>query len=77
MDFDMHCTVSSYSIVYVPKKGDPMQIKNTGSKFNANAMNLMTKAQQGDKFQFIHIRTVCPGDDMMPLTNTLDYTVNK
>jgi hypothetical protein len=77
MDFDMHCTVTSYSIVYVPKKGEPIEIKNTGPKFNASAMSLMAKAQQGDIFQFVNIRTICPSGDMRPSYNTLDYTVNK
>ncbi len=75
MDFDVQCSIQSYIAVYIPKNGDPDQVNNTGSPFNAKLKNLMDKAKVGDRFEFLNIKTRCPGDDVGRDGNTLTYIV--
>ena len=63
MDFDVQCSIQSYTAMYIPKNGDPVQVNNTGSPFNAQLKNLMAKAKVGDRFEFLNIKTRCPEDN--------------
>ena len=75
MDFDAQCSIQSYTAMYLPKNGDPVQINNTGSPFNTALKNLMMKAKIGDIFEFTNIKTRCPGDSASRDSNTLTYVV--
>jgi GldM C-terminal domain len=75
MDFDVQCSIQSYTAMYIPKNGDPVQVNNTGSSFNAKLKNLMDKAKVGDRFEFLNIKTRYPGDDVGRDGNTLTYIV--
>jgi GldM C-terminal domain len=75
MDFDVQCSIQSYTAMYLPKNGDPIQINNIGSPFNAKIKSLMNKAKMGDRFEFLNIKTRCPGDDAGRDGNTLTYIV--
>lgn len=75
MDFDFQCSIQSYTAMYLPKNGDPVQINNIGSPFNTALKSLMMKAKIGDRFEFMNIRTRCPGDSVTRDGNTLTYIV--
>jgi hypothetical protein len=61
--------------MYIPKNGDPVQINNRGSPFNAKLKILMDKAKVGDRFDFLSIKTRSPGDDAGRDSSTLTYIV--
>jgi hypothetical protein len=75
MDFDAQCSIQSYTAMYLPKNGDPIQINNTGSPFNTSLKNLMSKAKIGDRFEFMNIKVRCPSDCPARDSNTLTYVV--
>lgn len=75
MDFDFQCSIQSYTAMYLPKNGDPVQINNIGSLFNTTLKNFMAKAKIGDRFEFMDIKVRCPNDCTNIYSNTLTYLV--
>lgn len=61
-DFDARCEIAGFTLVYLPRKQDPVEVTNVGATFNAAARELVDKAKPGDTYLFNNVRAKCPGD---------------
>ncbi len=70
-DFDAKCTVSSFTCVYKSMDNKTTTIKNEGTSFNAQLLDLIKKARVGDLFLFQEIKAKCPEDTTPRLINDI------
>lgn len=61
-DFDARCEIAGFTMVYVPKRQDPIEVVNPGPRFTGGVANAVAQAKPGDTYQFQNIRAKCPGD---------------
>jgi hypothetical protein len=75
-DYDLTCAIAGFSIVRVPRKGDPVELQNTGPLFNAAVQKLVEQAAPGDTYFFDDIRVKCPGDEAARTINSLTFFID-
>lgn len=61
-DFDATCQIQGYTLVYVPKRQDPVEVVNAGPRYNDRARELVNRAKPGDIYYFESVKARCPGD---------------
>lgn len=75
-DFDAKCSIQSYDMYYTPKRQDPVPIMgNKGGKFTGKAKQAITKAKNGDVYQFVSVKARCPGDTNGRPINGLSFNI--
>ena len=61
-DFEADCSIKSYKLVRVPKRGDAIVSFNEGGRYTPESLKLIQKAVASDKFYYENITCQCPGD---------------
>lgn len=61
-DFDAHCQVTSFTLVYLPKRGDVVEYTNLGPSFSSQLKRMVQQARPGDRYLFESIKVHCPHD---------------
>lgn len=61
-DFEATCAIQGYTLVYVPKRQDPVEVVNAGARYNDRARELVNRAKPGDIYYFESVKAKCPGD---------------
>ncbi len=61
-DFDARCDIQGYTLVYIPKREDPIESVNPGARYNEKSSRLAARAKPGDAYYFNNIKARCPGD---------------
>jgi gliding motility-associated protein GldM len=61
-DFDAVCQIQGYTLVFVPKRQDPVEVVNAGARYNDRARELVNRAKPGDIYYFESVKAKCPGD---------------
>ncbi|MBL7794833.1 MAG: hypothetical protein JNK77_21025, partial [Saprospiraceae bacterium] len=61
-DFDAVCAIQGYTLVFVPKRQDPVEVVNAGARYNDRARELVNRAKPGDIYYFESVKAKCPGD---------------
>jgi gliding motility-associated protein GldM len=61
-DFDARCNIQGYTLVYIPKREDPIESINPGARYNDKSRRLAARAKPGDSYYFNNIKARCPGD---------------
>lgn len=74
-DFDARCDIVGFTMVYVPRRQDPVEVLNGGARFTAQAREQANKAKPGDTYYFNNIRAKCPGDAASRKLNSLVFTI--
>ncbi|HOY18092.1 MAG TPA: gliding motility protein GldM [Haliscomenobacter sp.] len=74
-DFDARCDILGYTVIYSPRRQDPLQAVNPGGAFGAQARALINQAKPGDQFIFDNIRAKCPGDAAGRKINNVAFKV--
>ncbi len=66
-DFDARFNITSFSLFYQPKGGDPAQMSTSGTVFSAPMKALIAKAKPGDIYYIEDIKAVGPDGRSRPL----------
>lgn len=74
-DYPVNCSIQSFTVVYVPKRGDPVQMPIIGTQFSYKLKNIIEKANIGDRLEFINIKALCPGDAISRVIPSLTYII--
>jgi gliding motility-associated protein GldM len=61
-DFDARCDILGFTVIYLPRRQDPVQSLNPGGAFSAQSRALINQAKPGDQYIFDNVRAKCPGD---------------
>ncbi len=57
-----YCDMVSFEFSYKGKNQDPVMVLNLGAHYNAQAQELVNRAQPGDVYSFDAVKVRCPGD---------------
>ncbi len=71
--FDASCSVSEFTMTYVAKKSDPVEVINRGELFNDQALKLLDQAKSGDIYYFDKVAVQCPGDEQPRPVNSMVF----
>jgi len=74
-DFDVQCSIAGFTLIYIPKRQDPIEVINSGARYSANARNLVSRAKPGDIFIFENVRAKCPGDAGTRKINSMFFKI--
>jgi len=74
-DMDIRCKIQSYSLYYVCKHCDPIELKGVGNRFTGRIADAIRKAKPGDQYTFTNIKVRCPGDVVGRRMNTLTFKI--
>lgn len=74
-DFDARCDILGYTVIYIPRRQDPMQSVNPGGVFSGQSRGLINQAKPGDQYIFDNIRAKCPGDAAGRKINNIAFKV--
>jgi hypothetical protein len=70
-DFDAKCTITSFICVFKGADNKTTIVKNEGTSFNAQLLELIKKGKVGDLFLFQEIKAKCPEDSTPRLINDI------
>ncbi|MCH2045843.1 MAG: hypothetical protein MK212_17125 [Saprospiraceae bacterium] len=75
--FDCSCAVQSYTLYYIPKGGEKVELQGIGGKiFTGKIKNLLTtKVKSGDMVLFQNVKVRCPGDMVNRQANGLSFII--
>jgi hypothetical protein len=76
-DFDIKCSITSFSCIYKAADCKQTIIKNEGTLFNAQLLDIIKKAKVGDMFMFQDIKAQCPDDTTVRQLNELFVVVKQ
>ena len=74
-EFNVQCEIVGFSISYIPKRADPIEVNNSGDRFTSAAQNLIKRAKPGDTYLFTNIKARCPGDKAGRSINTMVFII--
>ena len=74
-DFDARCEIAGFTLIYAPKRKDPIPVTNPGAAFSSEARNLVNQAKPGDAYYFNNVRARCPGDRATRKINPLVFQI--
>lgn len=75
-DFDFKCGVSSFQLVRVSKRSDPITVENQGGDFSEATRRLVNQAKAGDYYFFENIKAKCAGDSVTRKLGTVTVKIN-
>lgn len=62
-DFDARCSITGFTLYHQPAGASSAQKSvNQGGVFRGTTLQLIQQAKPGDSYQFMDIKTRCPGD---------------
>lgn len=76
-DFDIKCSITSFSCIYKTSDCKQTIIKNESTLFNAQLLDIIKKAKVGDMFMFQDIKAQCPDDATVRQLNDLFIIVKQ
>lgn len=74
-DFDARCAIQGFNLTRVPRRADPIEVVNTGPRFNDKSSRLIRNAKPGDVYYFTNVRARCPGDIAGRKINSLVFKI--
>lgn len=74
-DFDAKCAIQGFNLVYVAKRQDPVEVINSGPRYNDNARRLVNNAKPGDIYYFDNVKARCPGDAVGRPINSMVFKI--
>jgi hypothetical protein len=74
-DMDLNCTIQSYTLYYVCKRCDPIELQGSGNRFTGMISNVIRRATPGDQYVFTEIKVRCPGDRVGRRVNGLSFKI--
>lgn len=74
-DFDARCGIQGFTLVYVPKRKDPVESVNGGARYNAKSKRLVKNAKPGDIYYFDKVKAKCPGDKAGRPINSMVFKI--
>lgn len=74
-DFDAKCDIQGFKLVRVPKRQDPIEVLNSGSRYGADAKRIVEAAKPGDTYYFNEVKARCPGDKAGRKINSLVFQI--
>jgi hypothetical protein len=74
-DMDMNCTIQSYTLYYVCKRCDPIELQGSGNRFTGMISNVIRQAKPGDQYVFTEVKVRCPGDRVGRRVNGLSFKI--
>ncbi|BDS13898.1 GldM family protein [Aureispira anguillae] len=75
MDMDISCQLQSYTLFYVCKRCDPIELKGEGALFRGMIRNVIDRAKPGDQYIFTNVKARCPGDKAGRRLSGLTFTI--
>jgi len=75
-DFDFKCGVSSFRLVKVSKRSDPIIVENQGGDFSASTQRVISQAKAGDYYFFENIKAKCAGDNVTRKLAAITIKIN-
>lgn len=76
-DFDIKCSITSFSCIYKTSDCKQIIVKNEGTLFNTQLLDIIKKAKVGDMFMFQDIKAQCPDDATVRQLNDLFVIVKQ
>ncbi|HMQ47533.1 MAG TPA: GldM family protein [Saprospiraceae bacterium] len=74
-DFEATCTVQGFKLVYVAARQDPVEVVNSGARYNDAASRMVQKAKPGDIYYFDDVKARCPGDNVGRPINSMVFKI--
>ena len=74
-DFDAVCKIQGFNLVYVAKRQDPVEVVNSGARYNAKAKRMVNRAKPGDIYYFDNVKAKCPGDPAGRKINSMVFKI--
>lgn len=74
-DFDAKCDIQGFKLVRVPKRQDPVEVLNGGSRYSEDSKRIVELAKPGDTYYFFDVRARCPGDKAARKINSLIFNI--
>jgi gliding motility-associated protein GldM len=74
-DFDAKCDIQGFKLVRVPKRQDPVEVLNAGSRYSEDSKRIVELAKPGDTYYFFDVRARCPGDKAARKINSLVFNI--
>lgn len=75
VDFETGCTVMGFSLIYIPRQNNPIQIPNPGGLLTPSSLNLIQAVDVNDMILFDNIRIKCPGDEASRKINNMAFKI--
>ena len=69
--------IQSFVLFRVPRHDDPMQVNNTGGRFNEEAKRVMEMAGEDDQYQFMEIKCRVKGEEKARYAGTIGFVVKE
>jgi len=69
------CKVTSFNLIRVAKKQDPVEVIHRSAKFNTKSKVLVEKATAGDVYYIDEVNARCPGDLENRKINSLVFKI--
>jgi hypothetical protein len=73
--YDVRCQIQSYTLYYIRKRQDRVELKGTGRRFSGNVANAIRSAKPGDAYLFTEVKARCPGDTAGRRINGLAFVI--
>jgi gliding motility-associated protein GldM len=74
-DFDAKCNIQGFKLVRVPKRQDPIEVLNKGTRYSSDARRIVNQARPGDTYYFFDVKARCPGDKAGRKINSMVFTI--
>ena len=74
-DFDAKCGIQGFNLVHVAKRQDPVEVVNSGPRYNAKSKRLVQRAKPGDIYYFDNVKAKCPGDPAGRKINSMVFKI--
>jgi hypothetical protein len=74
-DMDFRCNIQSYTLYYVRKRSDPVEMQGSGGRFTGMVRNAILRAKPGDQYTFTNVKVRCPGDVTGRIVNSLSFNI--
>lgn len=74
-EFRAFWDIESFNLIYIPKGGEVVEVRNQGAGFNVQTRALVNKARSGDIYCFTNVRAKGPDDIANRLINSLVFKI--
>ena len=74
-DMDLNCTIQSYTLYYVCKRCDAVEMQGRGGRFTGQISRVIRQAKPGDQYAFTDVKVRCPGDVAGRRVNGLSFKI--
>ncbi len=74
-DMDLKCTIQSYTLYYVCKRCDAVEMQGSGGRFTGQISTAIRQAKPGDQYAFTNVKVRCPGDVVSRRINGLSFKI--